>query len=174
MLSGEYIEVVNTRNECQLTANLLPLSNVATEVLFQSSFSLCRLIRTTRWLWYGLDEQSTQRTTERDTARTETERVPTRPDDTSPVTSRLYPSKRSVAHTTHALIVPSCVVSSRVLRRPHQGPFRVLTSRMGWSAGGKRFRPRPGAQAAEAIGLKDIPASNDEYTILIKGRKFKD
>ena len=64
---------VKTRNECQLTNYLLPLSNVATEVLFQSSFSLCRLRRTTRW--YGLDEQSTQRTTERDTARTETERV---------------------------------------------------------------------------------------------------
>ena len=43
--------------------------------------------------------------------------------------SRLYPSKRSVAHTIRALIVSSCVVSSRVLRRPHQSPFRVLTSR---------------------------------------------
>ena len=44
--------------------------------------------------------------------------------------SRLYPSKRSVAHIIRALIVSSCVVSSRVLRRPHQSPFRVLTSRM--------------------------------------------
>ena len=52
------IEVVKTRNECQLTAYLLPLSNVATELLFQSSFSLCRLTRNTRWLWCGLDEQS--------------------------------------------------------------------------------------------------------------------
>ena len=84
MSYGEYIEVVKTRNECQLTAYLLPLSNVATEVLFQS---LCRLRRTARWLWCGLDEQSTQRTTERDTARTETERVPTRPEDTSSVTA---------------------------------------------------------------------------------------
>ena len=44
--------------------------------------------------------------------------------------SRLYPSKRSVAHTVHALVVSSCVVSSRVPRRPHQSPLRVLTSRM--------------------------------------------
>ena len=87
MSFGEYIDVVKTRNECQLTAYLLLLSDVATEVLFQSSFSLCRLRRTTRWLWYGLDEQRMQRTTERDTARTETERVPTRPDDTSSVTA---------------------------------------------------------------------------------------
>ena len=87
MLYGEYIEAVKTRNECQLTAYLLALSNVATEVLFQSSFSLCRLRCTTLWSWYGLDEQSTQRITERDTARTETERVPTRPDDTSSVTA---------------------------------------------------------------------------------------
>ena len=86
MLYGVYIEVVKTRNECQPTAYLLPLSNVAAKV-FQSSFSLCRLRRTTRWLWYGLDEQSTQRSTERDTARFETERVPTRPDDTSSVTA---------------------------------------------------------------------------------------
>ena len=85
--NGEFIEVVKTRNECQLTAYLFPLRNVATEVLFQTSFSVCRLRRTTRWLWYGLDEQSTQRTRERDTARTETERVPTRPDDTSSVTA---------------------------------------------------------------------------------------
>ena len=85
MSYGEYNEVVKTRNECQLTAYLLPLSNVATEVLFESSFSLCRLRLTTRWLWYGLDEQSTQRTTELDAARTETDRVPTRPDDTSSV-----------------------------------------------------------------------------------------
>ena len=41
---------------------------------------------------------------------------------------------------------------------------------------GKMFGPSEvrGAQAAEAIGLKDIPASNDEYIILIRGRKFKD
>ena len=81
------VEVVKTRNECKLTAYLLPLSDVATEVLFQSSFSLCRFRRTTRWLWYGLDAQSTQRTTERDTGRTETEGVPTGPDDTSSVTA---------------------------------------------------------------------------------------
>ena len=30
------------------------------------------------------------------------------------------------------------------------------------------------AQAAEAISLKDIPAPNDEFFILIKSRKFKD
>ena len=35
---------------------------------------------------------------------------------------RLYPSKRS--ETIHALIISSCVVSSRVLRRPHQGPLQ--------------------------------------------------
>ena len=102
MSYGEYIEVVKTRNECQFIAYLLPLSNVATEVLFQSNSSLCRLRRTTRWSWYGLEEQSTQRTTERDTGRTETEGVPTRPDDTSSVTSRLCVSKRSVAHTIHS------------------------------------------------------------------------
>ena len=36
MSCGGFIEVVKTRNECQLTAHVLPLSKVATEVLFQS------------------------------------------------------------------------------------------------------------------------------------------
>ena len=126
MLYGEYIEVVKTRNDCQLTAYLLPLSNVATEVLFQSSFSLCRLKRTTRWLWYGLDEQSTQHSTESDTARTETERVPTRPDDTSSVTAVC---EKSVAHVIHDVIVTSCVVLSRVPRTTRRF-FWALTSRV--------------------------------------------
>ena len=40
MSYGEYIEVVKTRNECQLIAYLLPLSNVATEVFVPVKFLL--------------------------------------------------------------------------------------------------------------------------------------
>ena len=69
-------------------------------------------------------ERGTPWITERDTAQTETERALTRLVTAPSLDSRLYPSKRSVAHTIHALIVSSCVVSSRVLRRPHQGPCK--------------------------------------------------
>ena len=64
-----------------------------------------------------------ERTTERDTARTETQRVPTRPDDTSSVTAVcIKPWKEYCAHVIHDVIVTSCVVFSRVPRTPHR-PF---------------------------------------------------
>ena len=119
--------MIETRNECQLSANLLLLSHVATvvgctEVLFQPRF-LCvaqqcylwNTRHTTRWFWYGMEEQSTLRVTEPDTARIETERALVRLLDTSSVDSRLYQAKRQM-HTIHAWIVPSFVVSARTIQ----------------------------------------------------------
>ena len=88
------------------------------------------MIYTTRWSWHGLGEQSTLRITEPDTARTETERAPTSPDETHLHDSRLYQAKRQM-HTIHARIIPSCVVSARtvhVVLEPTlraSGPFWV-------------------------------------------------
>ena len=65
---------------------------------------------------------------------------------------------------------------SRDRSRRRESPTDALWVRGPGCAGAlveKRLRPGRGAQAAEAIGLKDIPASN-EYIILIKGRKFQD
>ena len=52
----------------------------------------------TRWLWYGLGEQSTLRITEPDTARIETERAPTCPDEAHLHDSRLYRAQKTNAH----------------------------------------------------------------------------
>ena len=119
MLYVEYNAMIETGNECQLSGCLL----------FQPSFSLCRynchlrnMRHTTRWLWYGLGEKSTLRITGPDTARTK--RALVRLIDTSSLDSRLCQARRQV-HTTHAWIVPSCVVSA--------GTFNVvlgLTLRM--------------------------------------------
>ena len=69
----EYIAMIKTGNESQPSAQLLLLSNDAsvvgcTEVLFQPSFSSCcstccprNMKRTTRWLRYGVGEQSAMR-----------------------------------------------------------------------------------------------------------------
>ena len=102
--------MIETGNELQLLDYLLLLSHVATvvsctEVLFQTSFSLCRstcyqwnMRHTTRWLWYGLGEQSTLHITEPDTARTETERAPTSPDEIHLHDRRLYRAQKTNAH----------------------------------------------------------------------------
>ena len=74
------LAMIETGNECQLSAQPLLLSNDAivvgcTEVFFLPSFSLCRstcclrnMRRTTRWLRYGMGEQSTLRITKPGTA----------------------------------------------------------------------------------------------------------
>ena len=59
---------------------------------------LWNMRHTTRWLWYGLGEQSTLRITERDTARIETERALVTLIDTSSLDSRLSQAKRQNAH----------------------------------------------------------------------------
>ena len=102
--------MIDTGNELELSDCLLLLNHVATvvsctEVLFQTSFSFSRSTRylwnmryTTRWLWYGLGELSMLRVTETDTARTETERAPTSPDETHLHDSRLYRAQKTNAH----------------------------------------------------------------------------
>ena len=63
-----------------------------TEVLFQPVFSLCclrNMRRTTRWLRYGVGEQSTMRITKPDTA--QSERALVRPLDILILDSRQYP-----------------------------------------------------------------------------------
>ena len=130
--------MVETGNECQHTAYLLPHVKLYHGGLMYGSVvpakfllgCVTRCLRSMRHptsgLWSG--ERRTMRTTERDTA--QTKRALLRESfDTSSGISRVYPSKRSVAHTVHALIGSSCVLSSRVLRRPHQSPFRALFSR---------------------------------------------
>ena len=74
---------------------------------------------TTRWLWYGLRDQSTLRITEPDTARTETQRAPMSPYETHFHDSRLYRAKeRVLAHhpRTDCLILccrcPRCMHNS--------------------------------------------------------------
>ena len=86
-----------------------------TEVLFQPSFSLCcvrNMRRLTRWLRYGVAEQSTMRITKPDTA--QSERALVRLVDTVILDGRLYP--KSMLHTIHEMIVSSSVVFSRVPR----------------------------------------------------------
>ena len=112
------------------TRSLLRRSVVPAKFLLGTSTRCLQNVRhQTRWWWYGLGtkhamDHGTWHWTDLDWARTH------ETCHSASLDSRLYPSKRSVAHTIHALIVSSCVVSSRVLRRPHQGPFRVLTPRM--------------------------------------------
>ena len=130
--------MMETGNECQVSAYLLLLSNVAivvgcTEVLFQPSFSLCcstcclrNMRRTTRWLRNGVGDQSTPSTTERDSA--QTERVLTRLVVHSP--SRRQPSvssqkrENSVAHTHPCIdrVILCCLLS----RYTHNSSWSTL------------------------------------------------
>ena len=134
----EHTATAKAGNECQPTVYMSLHGDIAivvccAEVLFQTSCSLCcstrcerNLSHPTRCLWYGrtgtkhADHDGTWHRTYSLSAHSLTPHP----------NSRLYPSKRSVAHTIHALIVTSCVVTSRVPRRPHQGSCRALTSRM--------------------------------------------
>ena len=116
----EYIAMIETGNESQPSAQLLLLSNGAivvgcTEVLFQPSFSLCcstccprSMRRTTRWLRYGVGEQSTMRITRPCTA--QSERALVRLIDTSSLQAVSIKPKESC--TCHPCIdcVTSCVV----------------------------------------------------------------
>ena len=118
----EYIAMIETGNESQLSAQLLLLSNDAavvgcTEVLFRPSFSLCcstcclrNMRRTTRWLRYGVGDQSTSSTTERDSAQTEralARLVVHSPSPRQPSVS----SQKRVAHVIHVLTASHPVLS---------------------------------------------------------------
>ena len=129
------LAMIETGNECQLSAQLLLLSNDVfvvgcTKVLFLPSFSLScstcclrNMRRTTHWLRNGMGEQSTLRITKPDTA--QSERTLVRLIDTSSLIARLYQAKgeKTVLHTIHGLIVSSCVVFSRVPRTTHMVHF---------------------------------------------------
>ena len=121
----EYIATVKTRNECQLSAYMLLLGNLAAavccaEVLFQSSFlvSLSVLPGVLHAEW------STKRTTEPDTAQTEC--VLTRLVDTASLDSRLRHSRKRV-FARHPCIEPvlscclcqCCTHESSFLLSPH-------------------------------------------------------
>ena len=69
----------------------------------------------TRWLWYGLGEQSTLRITEPETARTETEREPTSPDETSPRQPSVS-SQNTIAHHPRMDRPILCCLSTYSLR----------------------------------------------------------
>ena len=125
MSYGEYNAMIETGNECQLSSLLVVAQSrcycgrlhgsvVPAKFLLESLNNVtCENMRlTTRWLWYGLGEQSTLRIREPDTARTK--RALLRLTDTSSLDSRLYQAKRQL-HTIHAWIVPSCVVSARTV-----------------------------------------------------------
>ena len=94
--------MIETGNATQPSAQLLLLSNDAlvvgcTEVSFQPSFFFCclrNIRRTTRWLRYGVGDQSTLRITRPDT--TPSERALVRLIDTSSLDSRLYQAKREL------------------------------------------------------------------------------
>ena len=98
----ECIAMVKTGNECQLSAYMLLVGNLATavccaEVLFQQSFfvSLNALPGVLHAEW------STKRTTEPDTAHTE--RALTRLFNTASLDSRLHQSSKRVFHNIHVL-----------------------------------------------------------------------
>ena len=116
----EYIAMIETGNESQLSAQLLLLSHDAavvccTEVLFQPSFSLScstccprNMRRTTRWLRYSVREQSTMRITRPYTA--QSERALVRLVDTSSLQAVCIKPEESCTCHTCIDCVTSCVV----------------------------------------------------------------
>ena len=125
----EYVAMVETGNESQPSAQLLLLSNDATavgctEVLFQPSFSLCCLTRclqnlsstcclrnmrrTTRWLRYGVGDQSTLGITRPDTA--QSERALVRLIDTSSLEAVCIKPRESCTCHPRIDCVTFCVV----------------------------------------------------------------
>ena len=132
----EYIAMIETGNESQPIAQWLFLRNDATvvgctDLLFQPSFFLCclrNMRRSTRWLRYGVGDQSTLRITRPDTA--QSERAPVRLTDTSFLQAVCIMPKERVAHVIHVLtashLVLSCSCCEHTTTRELRAFFRFF------------------------------------------------